>query len=74
MLVGSLVDGLLQDAATGGCVCPPGLPCSCGARPIVRLVRRGARKPSAEEIARNPRAESARLRAVEKLDLGDDAA
>ncbi|MEZ5244417.1 MAG: 16S rRNA (cytosine(1402)-N(4))-methyltransferase RsmH [Acidimicrobiales bacterium] len=33
----------------------------------VRLLWRGARKPSAEEIARNPRAEAARFRAVEKL-------
>ena len=33
----------------------------------VRLLWRGARKPSAEEIERNPRAESARFRAVEKL-------
>jgi 16S rRNA (cytosine1402-N4)-methyltransferase len=54
-------------AATGGCVCPPGLPCVCGAVPTVRLLNRGARKPSAEEVAANPRAESARLRAAEKL-------
>ncbi|MDQ1395847.1 MAG: rRNA (cytosine1402-N4)-methyltransferase [Acidimicrobiaceae bacterium] len=55
------------EAATGGCVCPPGLPCGCGATPTVRLLNRGARKPSAAEIATNPRSESARLRAVEKL-------
>jgi 16S rRNA (cytosine1402-N4)-methyltransferase len=54
-------------AATGGCVCPPGLPCVCGAQPTVRLLNRGARKPTAEEIVANPRAESARLRAAEKL-------
>jgi 16S rRNA (cytosine1402-N4)-methyltransferase len=39
----------------------------CGATPTVRELRRGARKPSAAEVAANPRAESARLRAVEKL-------
>jgi len=54
-------------AATGGCVCPPGLPCVCGAQPTVRLLTRGARKPSAGEVASNRRAESARLRAVERL-------
>jgi 16S rRNA (cytosine1402-N4)-methyltransferase len=55
------------DAATGGCICPPGLPCVCGATPMVKLLNRGARKPTAAEIAANPRAEAARLRAVEKL-------
>ena len=54
-------------AATGGCVCPPGLPCVCGAVPLVRLLNRGARKPSAAEVADNRRAESARLRACERL-------
>ncbi|MBW3668135.1 MAG: 16S rRNA (cytosine(1402)-N(4))-methyltransferase RsmH [Actinobacteria bacterium] len=63
-------------AATGGCTCPPNLPCVCGAQPVVRLLNRGARRPSAGEVARNPRAESARLRAVEKLatDAPDDRA
>ena len=62
-----IVKDVLREAATGGCVCPPALPCVCGAQPTVRLLNRGARKPSAEEIARNHRAESARLRAAEKL-------
>ncbi|MGP0031396.1 MAG: 16S rRNA (cytosine(1402)-N(4))-methyltransferase RsmH [Acidimicrobiales bacterium] len=53
-------------ASTGGCTCPPGLPCVCGAVAQHRLVFRGARRPSAEEIAANPRAESARLRAIER--------
>ncbi|MEA2702705.1 MAG: rRNA (cytosine1402-N4)-methyltransferase [Actinomycetota bacterium] len=54
-------------AATGGCTCPPQLPCVCGAVPTVRLVWRGTHKPSATEVEANRRAESARLRAVEKL-------
>lgn len=54
-------------AVTGGCECPPGLPCVCGAQPSVRLVTRGSVGPTAEEIAANHRAESARLRVVEGL-------
>jgi len=64
-----LVKQRLVYAATGGCNCPPGLPCVCGAVPTVRLLNRGARKPSAGEVAANPRAESARLRAAEALPL-----
>jgi len=54
-------------AETGGCHCPPGLPCACGAVPEARLLWRGARRSTLEEVAHNPRAESARLRAVEKV-------
>lgn len=57
----------LRHAATGGCQCPPGLPCGCGATPIVRLLVRGALRPSPAEVATNRRAESARLRAAERL-------
>jgi len=51
---------------TGGCTCPQGLPCVCGARPSVRRVRVAAR-PTADEQARNPRSSSARLRVVEAI-------
>jgi 16S rRNA (cytosine1402-N4)-methyltransferase len=61
-----IVKQRFAEAASGGCLCPPGLPCVCGAQPQVRLLRRGAR-PSAAEVEANPRSESARLRAVEKL-------
>ncbi len=56
-------------AETGGCVCPPQLPCVCGAVPTVRLVWRGAHRPGPAELAANPRSESARLRAAEKLEV-----
>ena len=62
-----VVKDRLLNAATGGCTCPPGLPCGCGAVARVRLLNRGARKPSPEEVSNNPRAESARLRAAEAL-------
>jgi 16S rRNA (cytosine1402-N4)-methyltransferase len=65
-----IVKDRFRNAATGGCTCPPGLPCVCGAVATVRLIRRGAVKPTAAEVAENPRAESARLRAVEKLAVG----
>ena len=62
-----LVKERFREAATGGCVCPPGLPCACGAEPTVRLLRRGAWTAGADEVAANPRSESARLRAVERV-------
>ena len=62
-----IVKDRLVEAATGGCTCPPGLPCACGATPLVRLLNRGARKPSPAEVAGNPRSQSARLRAAERL-------
>ena len=62
-----IVKDRFRNAATGGCICPPGLPCVCGAAPKVRLLTRGARRPTPAEVAANHRAESARLRAVEGI-------
>lgn len=46
-----------------GCTCPPDFPvCVCGSEPTMRATPRRAVRPSAAEIARNPRAQSARLR------------
>jgi len=51
-----------------GCVCPPAVPiCVCGRNPRLRLVTQPSMTPSASEIAANPRARSARLRAAERL-------
>ncbi len=55
-------------AASGWCTCPPGLPCACGAVPLVRLLNRGARMATTGEREANRRAQSARLRAAERLD------
>ena len=63
-----MVKSAFRQAETGGCVCPSGLPCACGAEPTVRLLKRGAWKAAPEEIAVNRRAESVRLRAVERLE------
>lgn len=62
-----LVKEVLREASTGGCTCPPGLPCVCGAQPTIRLLKRGAQRPRPDEVEANPRAESARLRSAEKL-------
>ena len=62
-----LVKAAFAEAVTGGCVCPPGLPCTCEAVSLGRLVFRGARRPTPAEVERNRRAESARLRAFERL-------
>ena len=51
-----------------GCVCPPEVPvCVCGRNPRLRLVTRPSLTPTADEVAANPRARSARLRAAERL-------
>lgn len=61
-----IVKEVFRQAETGGCACPPGLPCACGAVPSVRLIRRGGSTPSTTESESNRRAQSARLRVAER--------
>jgi 16S rRNA (cytosine1402-N4)-methyltransferase len=50
------------------CLCPPRAPiCACGWSAKVRVLTRRPLRPTPEEIVRNPRARSARLRVVERL-------
>jgi 16S rRNA (cytosine1402-N4)-methyltransferase len=50
-----------------GCTCPPDFPvCVCGQEPTLRAQSRRAIRPSPQEIAANPRAASARVRAAVK--------
>ncbi|MBS1846804.1 MAG: 16S rRNA (cytosine(1402)-N(4))-methyltransferase RsmH [Actinobacteria bacterium] len=62
-----IVKRAFADAVTGGCTCPPGLPCGCGARSRARNLTRGGITPGVGELESNPRAASARLRAVEVI-------
>ncbi|RJQ07992.1 MAG: 16S rRNA (cytosine(1402)-N(4))-methyltransferase RsmH [Dehalococcoidia bacterium] len=54
---------------TRDCICPPRQPvCTCAHRATLRDAAKGGRTASDDEIARNPRARSARLRAAERLE------
>jgi 16S rRNA (cytosine1402-N4)-methyltransferase len=53
---------------TRGCICPPEIPvCVCGHEPEAELLAKRAVKPAEDEIERNPRSRSARLRVARKL-------
>ena len=67
----SLEDRLVKEAIRkreNGCTCPPDFPvCTCGFVKTLRSVTRKPVIPGGEELARNPRARSARLRIAEKV-------
>lgn len=51
-----------------GCTCPPEFPvCLCGRKPMGRLVDKKPITASPEELERNPRSRSAKLRIIEKI-------
>ena len=62
-----IVENAMADAAKG-CTCPPNFPvCVCGKKPKVKLITRKPIVSGDEELERNPRARSAKLRICEKL-------
>ena len=62
-----IVKNGMADAAKG-CICPPNFPvCVCGKKPAVKLVTRKPIVSGDEELVRNPRARSAKLRVCEKI-------
>lgn len=62
-----LVKGFMRREASD-CICPPGIPvCVCNHRARLRLLTPKPVTPSSQEIAANPRARSAKLRAAETL-------
>ena len=67
----SLEDRIVKNGmaeAAKGCTCPPKLPvCVCGKKPNVKLISRKPIVSGDEELERNPRARSAKLRICEKL-------
>ncbi|MCR5583386.1 MAG: 16S rRNA (cytosine(1402)-N(4))-methyltransferase RsmH, partial [Eggerthellaceae bacterium] len=67
----SLEDRIVKDTFAEyakGCTCPPDFPvCVCGNVPIVKVLTRKPVLPSDEEVARNARARSAKLRVAQKL-------
>lgn len=67
----SLEDRIVKDffqRCLGHCVCPPGLPvCVCGQQATLKLVNNKPIVPTSAELAKNPRARSAKLRAAERI-------
>ncbi len=66
----SLEDRIVKRAMRrleGECTCPPNLPvCACGAKEVVEILTSRPVTASEEEVQRNPRSRSAKLRVAEK--------
>lgn len=62
-----LVKKAIAEAETGGCTCPPRLPCGCGAERKVRPAAPKMRRASDDEQQSNPRSSSALLRFFERI-------
>ena len=67
----SLEDRIVKETMAAGadrCTCPPDFPvCACGRKPILEVMTRKPITPTGEEVERNPRARSAKLRVARKL-------
>ena len=67
----SLEDRIVKNAmasAAKGCTCPPNFPvCVCGKKPQVKIITRKPIVSGEDELERNPRARSAKLRICEKI-------
>jgi len=68
----SLEDRMVKQrfrALERGCICSPKAPvCTCGRTPRLRQLTRRPVRPGPDEVARNPRSRSARLRAAERIE------
>ncbi|MFC1655618.1 16S rRNA (cytosine(1402)-N(4))-methyltransferase RsmH [Patescibacteria group bacterium] len=55
-------------AATKECICPPEKPiCDCNHKPVLKILTKKPITPTEEEIEKNPRSRSAKLRTSEKI-------
>lgn len=67
----SLEDRIVKESfrrLAKGCICPDDFPkCICGQKPKLHIITKRPIAPSPEEVSKNPRARSARLRAAERI-------
>ena len=62
-----IVKHIFQEMSQG-CICPPEIPvCVCGHVPTLKVITRKPLVASTDEVARNPRARSAKIRVAQRL-------